>query len=113
MATTTAKVLSIRQIAWQTKALQLAEERHTIGTPRYIGTNDYGAQLWQVPSRTHDGCYVVTAWEDGTYTCGCTAGSYARPCCHVGASIKAEEQRTAVSTGPSEAWRYWLNGGEW
>lgn len=103
---------SLTRVEWIARCLDLAQERHTIGTPRHVGQNVHGAQLWQVPSRTHDGCYLVTAWPHRSFSCCCTAGSYAQPCCHVGAVLHAEEQRTETSEH-SEAWSWWMAGGEW
>ncbi len=105
---------AIAREAWQHRALALADDRHLSGTPRRIGRNDVGATIYQVPSRSHDGAYVVTYWPAGDITCGCTAGSYGRPCGHVGAVIRAEAQRTVAECGSAdEGMRYWLNGGEW
>jgi hypothetical protein len=101
--------------AWIAHCVQLAEDRHSIGAARYIGTTDAGDHLYRIPSRTHDGCYLVTVYPSGTMLCGCQAGVFRKPCSHVGAVLKAEEQRVAAEreTGQSEAWSWWLAGGEW
>jgi hypothetical protein len=99
--------------AWEARAIALADERHTIGTPRYIGSSDPGVELWQAPSRAHGGCYVVRVWRAiDAITCSCTAATFGRPCCHAGAVLVAQRQRE-TSAGRSEAWRSWINGGEW
>ena len=99
---------------WNVRALELAEERHMTGTARWIGTNDVGAQLYRVPSWSHDGAvYLVSVWPHGDVLCCCTAAAYSRPCKHAGAALHAERQRTETSTGPSEQWSWWLAGGEW
>jgi hypothetical protein len=106
---------AVARDAWQQRALALADGRHLFGTPRQVGTNAHGAAIWQVPSRSSDGTYyIVKVWPVGDVGCSCTAGSYARPCAHAGAVIKAEAQREAVQAATQdEGMRYWLNGGEW
>lgn len=109
----TAQVMT-RGERWEARALALAWDRHLIGTPRYVGKTDSGAHLWRVPSRTHDGCYLVTAWPRGSYTCCCTAGSYGRPCGHAGAVVRAELQRqAAMAQADTDAMKSWRRGFDW
>jgi hypothetical protein len=101
---------------WEARAIVLAEDSHLVHRARYLGQGIYGESLWQVPSKSSDGgCYVVHIWQHAGATCNCTAGSYARACGHAGAAILAERQKHQAerASGQSEAWRYWLNGGEW
>lgn len=103
-----------RRQQWEARAIALAERKHTLHTARHIGINNLGAQLYQVPSRRHDGCHLVTvAMRGQAVVCDCAAGNWGKSCAHAGAAIIAERQRTRVETGPSEAWAWWMNGGEW
>jgi hypothetical protein len=100
--------------AWQQWALELAQDKRLTGTPRQVGTNQYQARLYLVPSRTTDGSYLVTVWKDDKLTCTCLAGAYGRPCGHVGAVLTAEMQRQAAECScVDEPLRAWLTGGEW
>lgn len=110
----TAKAAGSR-LEWNARAIVLAEQSHADGTARHIGTNDDGAQLYRVPSWSHDGAvYVVTVWPRGSVTCCCTAGSYGRACKHAGAALHAERQRQAAMTSRTdEGLRTFAHGGAW
>lgn len=97
-------IRSVAREAWQKRALVLADDRRLTGTPRQVATNQYHARLYLVPSRTTDGSYLVTVWEDDKLTCTCLAGAYGRPCGHVGAVIKAEAQRHCVGRSVTLRW---------
>ena len=97
---------------WNVRALELAHEKHLIGTPSYHHECEYG-HVWRVPSRSGKGSYDVLARHDGRVECPCVAGSYGRPCSHAGATVAAEKMRQEARDGPSDAWSWWLAGGEW
>jgi hypothetical protein len=107
--------VAAKRAQWEARAICLASEHHLTGCARHIGRADKsGAHLYEVPSWTHDGCYVVRVWPTtGDLLCSCMAGTYGKPCGHSGAVLLAERQRVQAETsaGQSEAWRYWLNGG--
>lgn len=111
----TATTTTTQQIKAAARAIELAEQHHLTGTARYIGQTDAGAELWTVPSRSHDGHYIVRSWpEIERHTCSCTAGSYGRACGHVGAVMHAEEQRVrATQQSSSSVMDSWVKGWEW
>ena len=99
---------------WQARAITLAADAHASGTARHIGTNEHGAQLYRVPSSSHDGVYLVSVWPHGAALCCCTAGSYERPCKHAGAAILAERARQeATNTTQNEPLRSFAHGLSW
>lgn len=107
----TAKIIGRHD--WEARALEIAEVKHTIGTPSYHHESEYG-HVWRVPSRSGKGSYDVLARRDGRVECPCVAGTYGGPCGHAGAVLHAERQRKeSPRAGPGERWSWWLAGGEW
>lgn len=99
---------------WNARAIVLATDSHADGTARHVGENAHGAQLYRIPSSSHDGVYLVSVWPLGDVLCCCTAGSYERPCKHAGAALLAERQRQeAMRTRQDEPLRWWAHGGSW
>lgn len=98
---------------WNERARRLAEQKHTTGTARYGGETARG-HVWSVPSRSTDGAYDVLVSGDMA-TCPCPAGVWGRPCSHSGAALYGDRQRQEAEhqQGPSEAWAWWMAGGEW
>lgn len=104
-----------KQAEWNARAIALAEKAHATGTAHHIGENSSGAQLYRVPSWSHDGAiYLVSVWRCGDVLCCCTAGNYSRPCKHAGAALHAERQRKeALRSTTDEGLRTWAHGGAW
>jgi hypothetical protein len=99
---------------WNTRAVQLADEHRLNGTARSLATDADGLHLYQVPSRRHDGCYLVRVNpHTGALLCSCTAGRYGRACGHAGAAVHAERQRRSAGSEGDVAWSWWMAGGEW
>jgi len=83
---------------------------------RYIGTGVHGESLWQVPSKSGDGVYVVHVWpQTMERTRGCTARGYGRACGHARRALLGEQTKQAAEceSGQSEGWRFGVNGGKW
>ncbi len=100
--------------AWDVRAIALAEAKGARGTARYLRPHPSArGHVYRVPSRSGDGTYAVVAWGDGRTECTCPAGQHGRPCCHAGDVLLAERVRLTPSTGPSDAWAWWMLGGEW
>ena len=96
-----------RVAVWKQRAVELAREKHTVGTAHYEGrrVDLQGAQYdwWTVPNEARTGDYGVR-WYDGDALphCSCVAGQYERPCKHAGALLYALAQRERA-TSPREA----------
>jgi hypothetical protein len=74
---------------WIDRAIQLAWNDHTIGTPRYIMTGPDGSHLYRCASRsnptTEHVLYINLEREE--VTCDCKAAEWGSPCAHVGAAF--------------------------
>src|SRR5262245_54161719 len=79
---------------WQSRALELAQQRHLTGTARMIGHGQVGQRVYRIPSRTIVGLVYVVQYFDGIdkYQCSCSAGCWDKACSHAGAAIHAERQ---------------------
>ena len=112
---TAAPALTPRE-AFEARARQLAERKHLLGTARYHGTSTRGHWLLSVPSEDRTREYVVRHDpESGHYVCQCPAGAFERACGHVGAVLHWQDARVSATAtaADDEAWRHWLNGGQW
>lgn len=67
--------------AWEARALELAETKHTIGTPRYLHECEY-EYVWCAPPQSSMGSYDVLARQNGRLECPCQAGVWGGPCSH-------------------------------
>jgi hypothetical protein len=114
---TSTAVKELTRSTWQRRAQELAVETQLAHRARYLGQGTHHEELWQVPSKVGDGStYVVRVWPHSLgVVCGCTAGTYGRPCGHAGAALLAERQKQVAERGSEAdtALRWWLHGGEW
>lgn len=97
------------------RALALAEAHSLTGTAHLEAAGEI-ADIWRVPSADRRGVHYVRHFHHSDeLRCDCLAAAYGRSCGHVGAVLHAERQRDQAQreTGPSQAWAWWMAGGEW
>lgn len=102
---------------WERRALELAQTKHLDGTARVLCQDAYRVvygvrRSWPIGAEW----VVLVTPRSGRVVCDCLAGLHDRPCCHAGAALHAERQRLEAhrrSSARSEAWQWWLHGGEW
>ena len=101
---------------WRERALELAEARHLDGTARLVSESEL-ARVYRIPNgdRRGEGYLVRFTLRRQEPHCECPAGAWGKPCGHAGAALHAEQLREAArrDRSPSEAWSWWLRGGEW
>ena len=87
---------------WRAHCIELATEKHSNGTAYYLGKVG-SDELFRIEARSIEDSYTVRSQWNGAYACNCIAGSYGKPCRHVGAAIHWQQARERACSMPSVA----------